>query len=330
MDKLLSIVIPTYNMERYLSKCLESLIVSEELMQVLEILVVNDGSKDSSSQIAHEFESKYPQTIRVIDKENGGHGSAWNRGVEEASGKFLRFLDSDDWLSNISAFMRYIAHYDVDLIFSDLNVFYQGENRHKLYSFEVMESERIYNVNSFDWMKTNNCFNGYNITNFHVCTYRTSLLKQCHPLFLEKMFYDDEILFVMPLCRAKSFAYFKGVLYNYLLGREGQTMDKNIVLRNIDFKIRIRKYEIEYVNSHPVNVPVIKEKLSYILNSRCNNTITLISNLPYKESRIKMKEWCDYLKCYYPDFKGGIRYRLYSILPFFAYRIIHEIYKSIK
>ena len=71
MQKILTIIIPTYNMEKYLHKCLNSLIVSDKSLEKLEVLIVNDGSKDSSSQIAHEYESKFPKTFRVIDKENG-------------------------------------------------------------------------------------------------------------------------------------------------------------------------------------------------------------------------------------------------------------------
>ena len=98
MEKLLSIVVPVYNVEKYINKCLESLAVSEEQMAQLEVLVVNDGTPDNSAIMAKEFEKKYPQTFRVIDKENGGHGSCCNLGLKEAHGKYIHFLDSDDWL----------------------------------------------------------------------------------------------------------------------------------------------------------------------------------------------------------------------------------------
>ena len=78
MTKLLSIIIPTYNMQKYLRHCLDSLLVSDEMMDQLEVLVINDGSKDNSSKIAHEYETKYPNTFRVVDKENGNYGSCVN------------------------------------------------------------------------------------------------------------------------------------------------------------------------------------------------------------------------------------------------------------
>lgn len=95
MDKILTVVIPTYNMERYLRYCLDSLCVGRG-SDALEVLVINDGSTDSSSAIAHEYEQKSPGIFRVIDKENGNYGSCVNRGLTEAKGKYIKILDADD------------------------------------------------------------------------------------------------------------------------------------------------------------------------------------------------------------------------------------------
>ena len=127
-NKILSIIIPTYNMEKYLRKCLDSLIVSDEKMQMLEVLVINDGSRDSSSLIAHEYEAKYPLTIRVVDKENGNYGSCINRGLKEATGKYVKVLDADDYFDTISfeQFIILLASTDADLVISD----YSKVNEH--------------------------------------------------------------------------------------------------------------------------------------------------------------------------------------------------------
>ena len=120
MKKILTVVIPTYNMQDYLRRCLDSLIIPEEQMKQLEVLVVNDGSKDSSSAIAHEYQDKYPNTFRVIDKENGNYGSCVNRGLKEATGKYFRILDADDWFDNVELkkfvqSLNYIPSVDVVL-----------------------------------------------------------------------------------------------------------------------------------------------------------------------------------------------------------------------
>ena len=108
MDKILTVVIPTYNMEKLLDKCLTSLIVNDkELMNQLEVLVVIDGAKDRSSEIAHSYEIKFPNTFRVIDKENGNYGSCVNRGLNEALGKYIKILDADDWFDS-KGFKEYL------------------------------------------------------------------------------------------------------------------------------------------------------------------------------------------------------------------------------
>lgn len=99
MENILSIIIPTYNMEKYLDKCLASLIIEDkELMRQLEVLVVIDGAKDRSSEIAHTYQNRFADTFRVIDKENGNYGSCINRGLKEATGRYVKVLDADDYL----------------------------------------------------------------------------------------------------------------------------------------------------------------------------------------------------------------------------------------
>ena len=94
MDKVLTVIVPVYNMEKYIRQCLESLVIGEVLDRI-EVLVVLDGSKDGSAEIAYEFVEQYPDTFRIIYKANGGHGSAINTGLMMASGEYVKILDSD-------------------------------------------------------------------------------------------------------------------------------------------------------------------------------------------------------------------------------------------
>ena len=119
MEKLLTLIIPTYNMEKYLRTCLGSLIIGE-WQELLEVLVINDGSKDSSSAIAHEYANKHPESFHVIDKENGNYGSCVNRGLKEATGKYVKVLDADDsfdtanfenYLCFLIVWIRFHPHY---------------------------------------------------------------------------------------------------------------------------------------------------------------------------------------------------------------------------
>lgn len=106
MDKVLTVIVPVYNMEKYIRQCLESLVIGEVLDRI-EVLVVLDGSKDGSAEIAYEFVGQYPDTFRIIYKANGGHGSAINTGLMMASGEYVKILDSDDWVER-DAFCRLV------------------------------------------------------------------------------------------------------------------------------------------------------------------------------------------------------------------------------
>ena len=133
MEKQLTLIIPTYNMERYLRTCLDSLIIDEG-QQALEVLIINDGSKDASSAIAHEYEREYPDIFRVINKENGNYGSCINRGLKEATGRYLKILDADDYFDNASLiqFLKIIVTIDTDMILTD-NTIYGDNNSSKKY-----------------------------------------------------------------------------------------------------------------------------------------------------------------------------------------------------
>ena len=97
--KYISFAIPCYNSEEYMEKAIESILKGGE---DVEILIVNDGSKDSTPEIARKYVKEYPQTVRLIDKENGGHGSGVNKGLELATGLYYKVVDSDDWVDEES------------------------------------------------------------------------------------------------------------------------------------------------------------------------------------------------------------------------------------
>ena len=125
MNKVLTIVVPVYKVEPYINKCLDSCVLDDEkLMNLLEVIIVNDGTPDRSAEMSREYVKHYPNTFRQIDKENGGHGSAWNVGLKEATGKYLRFLDSDDWLTNLDKLMEKLQETDADLVLTHRNTHY--------------------------------------------------------------------------------------------------------------------------------------------------------------------------------------------------------------
>ncbi len=229
MDKILTIVIPTYNMQDYLRRCLDSLIVPEEQMKHLEVLVINDGSKDKSSAIAHEYQEKYPDTFRVIDKENGNYGSCVNRGLKEATGKYFRILDADDWFDTdaLCDVLKKMQSLDVDVIYTAFNtVVFDGDSVIKK---EVTKQTQFEKDKCID-LTVNALENKFFA--MHSLTYKLSLLKSIQFKQEEKICYTDTEYVYYPLGNAQSLICLDDVLYQYFVGREGQSMSLKSMAKN--------------------------------------------------------------------------------------------------
>lgn len=229
MEKILSIIIPTYNMEKYLRKCLDSLIVEDkELFGQLEVLVINDGSKDSSSAIAHEYQDKYPNVFRTVDKENGNYGSCVNRGLKEATGKFFRLLDADDWFDNdqLKQFIQMLRDVDSDIVITGYTKVEKGKSNH-IHS-HLVEYNSVYEVDNCDAAK----LKLKELLVMHAMTYRTSLLRNINLQLQTGISYTDIEYCYFPMSKAETIVFLDLNLYQYSIGREGQTMQKGNLIKD--------------------------------------------------------------------------------------------------
>ena len=158
-------------MQDYLNRCLDSLVVKPELMPQLEVLVINDGSKDNSSAIAYEYETKYPAVFRVIDKENGNYGSCVNRGLAEAQGKYIKVLDADDWFdtNEFENLLKKLSTIDVDMVLTPYCSVDVSGKEGGVIAQELLDG-KILDFNSFD----KNRISRYSM---HMVTYRTEFLR---------------------------------------------------------------------------------------------------------------------------------------------------------
>jgi len=228
MTKLLTVIVPSYNMEKYLPKCLGSLVVSDKaLFERLEVLVVNDGSKDRTSEIAHEFEAKYPDVFSVIDKKNGNYGSCINVAISAASGWFVKILDADDTFDT-SAFSEYLSKLgalspDVDMVMNDyIRVDEEGKNvGHICYDLPL-----DVNVGPDDLIRKN-CPMA-----MHAVAYRKELLHTIGYRQTEGISYTDTEWFFLPPARCRNVRYLNLPVYRYLVGRAGQTMEQRSFVKN--------------------------------------------------------------------------------------------------
>ena len=232
MEKQLTLIIPTYNMEKYLRTCLDSLIIGEG-QELLEVLVINDGSKDSSSAIAHEYEAKHPECFRVIDKENGNYGSCINRGLKEAMGKYVKVLDADDHFDNPSliVFLRKLQSTDVDLILTDNTIFGNNDISKKYYGFNI-PSNTIQNFADY-------CDTFKGCMQMHNVTYKREIFSRFDYHQTEGISYTDMEWIFAPMARVRTFIYFPIPLYKYLIGREGQTISPEQIRRSNSHALKL-------------------------------------------------------------------------------------------
>lgn len=317
MNKLLTIVIPTYNMEKYLRRCLDSLVIEDySLFETLEVLVINDGSKDSSSTIAHEYQDMYPNVFRVIDKENGNYGSCVNRGIIEASGKYFKILDADDWYNTeaLVVFLDKLKKISSDVVFTMHQVCYSN-GKVKTKNVKGISADTYY-FEDYDFISSDNT----SLLSMHSITYRTDFLHASGLRHQEGISYTDIEFCYFPLTSARTFLYVGVCLYNYFIGREGQTVAKEAEIRHYnDFYLVCRRIVPDYINKCTSFSLNRKKMLTQIMSSPLINLlyIQLVYNKAIDSCQLeKMKEIISFVK------KDGylsrlIRYSTYRKIPYY-------------
>ena len=232
-EKILSIIVPTYNMEDYISKCLDSLIVPS--IDKLDILVINDGSKDMTSEIAHEYEKKYPESIRVIDKKNGNYGSCINVGLPLAIGKYVKILDADDTYNTpeLENFIKTLSEVEVDLVLSE----YVRVNKDGQVIAKIQ-----YSIRPNQELKFNEILgiakDGFSM---HAVCYKRSIFDGLNYHQTEGISYTDMEWIFLPMSNVNTVLYHNKIIKRYLIGREGQTMNEAIRIKRSSHLIQLIK-----------------------------------------------------------------------------------------
>lgn len=238
-QKLLSVIVPSYNMEEYLPKCLGSLIVPDvEMLNRLDVIVVNDGSRDRTSEIAHDFERRYPGVFRVIDKPNGNYGSCINAALPLLTGWFVKILDADDhfdedgfpdYLESLKSEMA-LGDESADMVATDFLCVERNGRIQKRGKFPLRPGRGHVLPDS---AKT------YFQFGLHSVTYRTSIVRSINYRQTEGISYTDMEWVVEPMTKVRCFSYCPVVVARHLIGREGQTTEsaKTIARHYSDFEL---------------------------------------------------------------------------------------------
>lgn len=255
--KLLTISVAAYNVENYLDQLMKSVICAE-VMDQLEILIVDDGSKDRTPEIAAQYQDQYPESVRLITKPNGGHGSTINRGIQEASGKYFRALDGDDWVNSehLANLVKDLNRVNSDIILSAYCACYENGRREVVEEFPELEKGKEYQFDgiwrSDFWMR------------YHSVIYRTDILKKHQIRLDEHCFYVDVEFMLFPIPYVDTIYYYKDDIYCYRIGLEGQSVSNQSRMKNITHSQKVGLRLIEFYLDHKAILS--EQKQQYFLD----------------------------------------------------------------
>ena len=245
--KKITFTVPCYNSQDYMKRCIDSLLVCKEEG---EIIIVDDGSTDRTGEIADEYAKEYPDIVKVIHKENGGHGSGVNAGLEAATGTYFKVVDSDDWLDeeSLKELLSELREWEwqekeVDLVICNYVYDHLYENKTKPMRYtNVFPEKKLCTWNDMGNFKPSQ----YLV--MHALLYRTQILRDCRLQLPKHTFYVDNIFAYKPLPYVKNICYLNLDLYHYFLGRDDQSVNEKVLMKRIDQQIKVTKLVSDCVN----------------------------------------------------------------------------------
>lgn len=326
--KTISFAIPCYNSAAYMDKCIESCLACGE---DIEVIIVDDGStKDETPQKADEWQRRYPDIVKVVHQENGGHGAAVNAGLAAAEALYFKVVDSDDWLdadamAEVMAYLRrqierrdatdlVVANYAYEKIFEDKRT--------------AMRYRNVFPVGKeFGWRDIGH-FSPSQYLLMHSVIYRTELLKDMGLALPEHCFYVDNIFVYVPLPHVKSVYYLDVDMYRYFIGREGQSVNEDVMYRRIDQQLRITRIMIDSVDLPDA---VAEKKLEHYMENYLSMMMCICSTFlrmhKKEEDEAKLRDIWRYLEERNPVLYKRVRHNVLNIganLPTEAGRVIGQ------
>ncbi|MGN1267606.1 MAG: glycosyltransferase family 2 protein [Dorea sp.] len=293
--KYISFAIPSYNSENYMSHAIESILPGGE---DVEIIVVNDGSKDNTSKIGHEYAEKYPGIVKVVDKQNGGHGDAVNAGLANATGKYFKVVDSDDWVDEDALHkILDVLHKledegeEIDMLISNYVYEKEGAAHKKCIHYRgVLPQEEI-----FKWEDVGRFHIGQYIL-MHSVIYRTDMLKLTQLTLPKHTFYVDNIYVYYPLPYIRKIYYLDVDFYRYYIGREDQSVNEKIMISRVDQQIFVTKTMIDMYQMKDIKCKRLRSYMTNYLAIMMTVSSILLIRSKKEENLVKKKELWEYLK----------------------------------
>lgn len=293
--KLLTVTIPCYNSQDYMEHCIDTLLTGGD---DVEILIVDDGSKDATAEIADSYEKRYPNIVRAIHQENGGHGAAVNTGIANATGLYFKVVDSDDWV-DVDSYKLILEKLSelvggdstLDMFISNFVYEKQGAKHKKVMKYTMeFPQDRI-----FGWSDVRHIVKGKYIL-MHSVIYRTKLLHECKLELPRHTFYVDNLFVYNPLPYVKTMYYLNVDFYRYFIGREDQSVNENVMIGRIDQQIKVNKLMMDEVDLWKIgNRKLRKYMFNYLEIITVVSTVLCLRS-GTEENLMKKRELWKYIK----------------------------------
>ena len=303
-DKVISFVVPCYNSAKYMDNCIQHLIDLNSNNNDVEILVIDDGSQDDNTwEKAQAWEKQHPTIIQAIHQENCGHGGAINTGLKHASGLYFKVVDSDDYLdTNGSApVMDYLrkqaknannGNPATDMVIA--NYVYNKPRQNKL--TPIKYTRTLPQNLKFTWSDIKK-FNLFEYIQMHSMIFRTQLLKDINLELPKHRFYVDSIFSLYPMPHVKSIYYINTNMYMYYIGREGQSVEEQVIHSREDQMLDVTKTMIDLIDIEKLKTMPNLEHYTYHYIAMMVAVCTIILRKKNtKEANTKRKELLNYMK----------------------------------
>ncbi len=275
-DKILTISIAAYNAHEYIDRCLSSLIGIKNFNK-LDIIIIDDGSKDDTYNLAKVYEDKYPDCIQLIKKENGGWGSTVNISLKHAKGKYFKILDVDDFFKkeNIDEFVNFLEAKDSDVVISPFEYYYVKKNKY------ILEQNINYQM--------------------HALTFKTKMLQENNISITEKCFYTDVEISLKGVKYAKTFDSFDKTVYIYVIGMEEQSISDTSFKKHINNHRTVLDNLITNDYNEVMSSSKYNERIRIAFTNRLKEMIEKHYSILFKfdinaDTKNKILEFDNYLK----------------------------------
>ena len=293
--KILSIAVPCYNSAAYMRRCIDSLLKGGD---DVEVIIVDDGSKDETGAIADEYAEEFPGIVKVIHQTNGGHGEAVNTGLDNADGLYFKVVDSDDWVKEsaliavLGKLKEFLGGDEVlDLLITNFVYEKEGQKKKKVMHYNsALSTDTI-----LSWSDIHRFHKGQYLL-MHSVIYRTRLLRDSGLRLPRHTFYVDNIYVFEPLPFVRTLCYLDVNFYRYYIGREDQSVNESVMIGRVDQQLLVNRIMIDYLTS-----TFISDKNLYLYMINYLEIMMVVSSILLiregsRESLQKKKELWKYLR----------------------------------